>query len=118
MASEYKIYSLDDSSITIDYGNRIDLELNKEVISRFHQIQSLHLPWIKDIIPAYSSLTINYDLMQLVRKPNNDQTIFDWVKNFVEEKLREDFIEKESENELIRIPVCYDTEFAPDMENV
>jgi inhibitor of KinA len=118
MLPSFQIFPLGDSAINITYGNTINDELNNEVISRFHQFNNYNLPWIKDLVPAYSSLTIHYDLLQLQKKFAKEQTVYDWVKNFVEEKLKEEANFKVEESELIKIPVSYHEEDGPDIESI
>lgn len=57
-----QIYELGDSALTIEFGNEISEELHEEVIKRFYQFQSEPLPGTLDLIPAYASLTIVFDL--------------------------------------------------------
>lgn len=64
----YRIFSLGDSAITVDFGNRIDENINSEVIERFHQLQKEPLPGTVEVVPAYSSLTVHYDLLALQKK--------------------------------------------------
>jgi inhibitor of KinA len=111
----YTIYRLGDSALTIDFGNIINADLNKKVISIYrHLIQQLP-PGITDLVPAYSSLTVFYDPVTLKKTTPGDQTVFDRVKNELLPFLNE---EKEffvPESRAIRVPVCYETEFAQDM---
>ena len=112
---KYHLYHLGDSALVIDYGNNIDEKLNDEVNSRFHQFNSLQLPWVKDLVPAYSSLTIHYDLLYLSRQLKSD-SVFDYVKDFVREKIQEEIKVDIASRDVIRIPLSYDEESAPDIK--
>jgi len=54
----YKIFSLGDSAITIDFGNVIDEQINQKVISLFNYLKENPLQFQKELVPAFSSLTI------------------------------------------------------------
>ena len=44
----YRIYPLGDSALTLDFGNKVDEAVNKEVLALFHNLKKLQLPGIKD----------------------------------------------------------------------
>ena len=66
----------------------IDETINKEVIARFNQLQQQPLPGMIEAVPAYSSLTIYYDILALKKKiVTSGHTVFEWMKQQLEEKL-------------------------------
>lgn len=111
----YRIFPLGDTAITIDFGNHINESVNKEVVARFTQLQQQPLPGMIEAIPAYSSLTILYNLFEVVKKKKTGTTAFDWMKEQLEERMKLPLTEQLLTTRLIKIPVCYATEFAPDM---
>ena len=74
----YNIYSLGDSALTLDYGNIIDEQVNKKVLQIFHELKANPLPGMIEAIPAYSSVTIYYDIQKL-KKTFLDGEIFSQV---------------------------------------
>lgn len=113
----YWFYPLGDAAITIDYGNRIDEQLNREVTAGFMQLQQKALPFIKEIVPAYSSLTVHFDIA-VVHKLSGGIQAAEWVKGELEKVLNQSFFPDESLSALVRIPVCYEKEFATDLQRV
>ena len=114
----YRIFPLGDSALTLDFGNSINESINKEVLSLFHSLQHQPFKGIIEIVPAYSSLTLYYDPIFLRNSIPNNITVYDWVK----EKL-ENLITTANENDAnigqkIKIPVCYHDEFGYDMNLV
>ena len=67
--ANYTIFPLGDTAVTIDFGNSIDEVINQEVLSLFHSLKENFIPGIIELVPAYSSLTIYYDMLT-VRKNN------------------------------------------------
>jgi inhibitor of KinA len=115
----YRIFPLGDNAITVDFGNVIDLQINKKVISLFHQLKLQPVTGMIEAVPAYNSLTIYYDVIELRKSTTSGNSAFEKIKNEVEL-----FLEKpltgifDEEVELIRIPVCYEREFATDIEKI
>ena len=113
----YNIFSLGDAAITVDFGNYIDIDINKEVIARFNQLQQTPLPGMIEAVPAYSSLTVYYDVAA-IRKLNPGLTAFETMQQLLEERLKQPILQKDGEERIIKIPVCYDTEFASDIQQL
>lgn len=114
----YKIFALGDAALTIDFGNTISDVLNDNVISIFNNLKQYPLEGMTEAVPAYSSITIYYDVMDLRKKIPEEQTVFDWMKNEVEKFLEKKWEVYQPEKRIIRISVCYEKEFAADMEMV
>ncbi len=114
----YRIFPLGDAALTIDFGNTISQNINKEVIARFNQLQQQPVPGTIEMIPAYNSLTIYYDVMGLKKKINNFNAVFEWMKERLEEKLKIPVQENAIKERVIRIPVCYESEFSPDLQQL
>jgi inhibitor of KinA len=114
----YKIFPLGDSALTVDFGNIIDEPINEKVIALFHSLQQQPLPGMIEAVPAYSSLTVYYDLMMARKKISTGQPVFEWMSEKMNERLHQPLPQNDSTSELINIPVCYDPEFGPDLENL
>jgi inhibitor of KinA len=114
----YKLFALGDSAITVDFGNYIDIEINKIVLDRFHQLIEAKLEGVIEIIPSYSSMTILYDLAALSQKQRPGETIFELVKTNLESFLGKPVANNPEQKTLIKIPVCYESAYAPDLDNI
>ncbi|HEV7780340.1 MAG TPA: 5-oxoprolinase subunit PxpB [Chitinophagaceae bacterium] len=114
----YRIFSLGDSAITIDFGNSIDEAINREVIARFHEFTQQPLPGMIEAVPAYSSLTLYYDLFLLKKKLPAGLLVSDWIKENLEQRLSNPVKDHTREERLVRLPVCYEKEFAPDLQSL
>ena len=114
----YRIFPLGDSAITVDFGNVIDEAVNNEVIGRFHQLKNYPLHGMIEMIPAYSSLTIRYDVCTVRKNTTIDITAFDWMKNKLDELLQLPMSAPQTSSRLLQIPVCYENGFAPDIKQL
>ncbi len=113
MQQAVTIFPLGDSALTIDFGNRIDDAINKKVLRFFYKLQGLNL--FKDIVPAYSSITVYYDVLLLHSKEKSAfQAAVDQILPLLDD-LNTGIV---NEGRKFRIPVCYEKKFAPDLEDL
>src|SRR5512138_35687 len=113
----YKIFPLCDNSIIINFGNVIDEQINKLIHSIFFQLQNDPIPGMIEAVPAYSSLTIFYDIL-IVKDHVNDKndTAFKWVGEQLKKYISTENLETGDPELLINIPVCYDKEYGTDLD--
>lgn len=111
----YTIFPLGDSALTVDFGNIIDEETNGKVLQLFNQLRALRIPYITELVPAYSSLTVYYDL-QLLYHPSKTafETFAEVIENLAEEKSKPN----NPTSKHIDIPVCYDSRYALDIYEI
>ena len=111
----YKISSLGETALIIDFGNTIDESMNKLVHSLFYQLQNDPIPGMTEAVPAYGSLTIYYDILFIRNILNKQITAFEWVSESLKKFIPKENIETGDPQILNRVPVCYEIEYAPDL---
>jgi inhibitor of KinA len=105
------IYSLGDSALTLDLGNCIDEQLNTRALAIYDWLGAHRFEGIIDRIVAYSSVSVFYDPTLTY-----DRTaISEWLS---EAWLQTAAAPPRSGGRDIRIPVCYEGGYAPDLEAV
>lgn len=114
----YHIFPLGDAALTIVFGNTINDTINDEVIARFEQIQKKPLPGMIEAIPAYNTLSIHYNILLVKKLIPAATTVFDWIKEKLEEKLKLPAPQNIVYERLVRIPVCYKENFSPDLQQL
>jgi inhibitor of KinA len=112
----YRIFPLGDAAVTIDFGNVIDDTINQKVLALFYQLSNDTLQGMIEAIPAYSSLTVYYDVYNTSKKIPAGKTVHEFISEQLHLRLQQPVPENETVSELITIPVCYEKEFAPDIE--
>ncbi len=111
----YKLYPSGDHALTVELAETIDLNINQKVLSLFHYFQQQAIAGIKDLIPAYSSLTIVYDTL-LLRK--NYPFAFQFIKEQVEKAISAPDEKDTAVTRQVEIPVCYAVALGPDLEAI
>ena len=84
----YSLFPLGDTALLIDFGNTINEDINDEVLRLFHFLKQQGHPFIKDLVPAYSSLAVYYDIMDVLHHMENGITAFDVMAEVIGGLLR------------------------------
>ena len=104
-----KIVSASDSSILVEFGDRIDPEIQSNILGLFHALHGLNDPRIRNLHPAYVSLLVDFDPLALSHEG----------ATALLESLASSRPAAVSDNStIVTIPVCYDAEFGPDLKDV
>lgn len=114
----YHIFPLGDAALTIDFGNVINMDFNKKVQGLFSFLQKNPFPGMIEAVPAYSSITVYYDLLSLKKKAADGKSVYDWVKKQLKEIVDKTNSIEETNSRVVEIPVCYDNSFAPDINDL
>jgi inhibitor of KinA len=116
--NEMKIFPLGDSALTVSFGNRISHELNEKAVGLFQYFEENQFPGLIETVPAYSSLTIFYDVFSVKKNFSEFPTAFAAVRNFAETGCRKLLEIKVKETSPIAIPVDFSPQFALDLDFV
>ncbi len=116
--NELTISPLGDSAILLNFENKIDETLNRKVLRLFHELQKKSFPFVKDIVPAYSSLVIFYDLLIIKNKSPVNKTYLEIVTDQIKNILFEDIEISSLSSRKIKIPVCYSEKYALDINDI
>lgn len=99
-----------DSGVLIQFGDRIDEDINRKVSSLCRTLEEHRIKGVMDMIPSYTSLLVVYDgsvtsyrkVLKKIQRLESGLTEDNGVKKRI----------------VHRIPVCYDEAFAPDLKDV
>ena len=121
MNNHIHIFPLSEKAITIELGNTISEENHYRVLSLQQFIHQLNIPGFIETVPAYCTLTIYYNPLEIIKTiPETDTGISKWIIQHLESSLvnwqPEQFISIQTN--VIEIPVCYEEEYAIDLNEV
>jgi len=112
---QYQIFPLGDAAITIDMGNTISEALNQKALAIQRWLKNHPFEGLKDCLVAYSSCTVLYNPLTIKKHYHPETTIFDWVAGRLQQAYKQAEELPAVHKEIIRIPVCYEGPFAPDI---
>lgn|GEM_PF-295628 len=116
----YSIFPLGDCAITLDLGHLIDEQLNRKALSIQEWLKAHAFPGLKDIIVAYSSVSIFYDPDMVRKQRDCPDGVYTYIRSLFEEAWAATggLDVQVPSGELIRVPVCYGGKEGPDLEEL
>lgn len=105
----FRIVPASDSSILVSFAEGMSIENSHRVHQLFRQLYQLRDHRIRNLHPAYSSLLIDFDPLHT---DHSEMTLL------VEKVLQTLDTTRKTVGREVRIPVCYEGEFAPDLNAV
>jgi KipI family sensor histidine kinase inhibitor len=98
-----------DSAVWVEFGNEISPALNNRVHGLAKSLTEKPLRGVVDMVPAYASLLVCYDPMVVSGKK---------LSAALASRAKKNPGTEQGQGRVVGIPVCYDGDFAPDMEAV
>ena len=114
----YKIFPLGIDALTIEFGNEILPALNDLAISLSKYFENHKFGGFIETVPAYSSVTIFYDVSKVRSNFPDFLTAFAAVSYLAETALNCVQVHLKSTARIIEIPVDFTDQFALDLEFV
>lgn len=114
----YKIFALGDNALTIEFGNQISVKLNNIVLKLARFFEQNPFAGLIESVPAYASLTIFYNVSIVRKQFPKFSTAFEAVRHIAEIALQNNESFRPENSRVVKIPVCFVEEFAPDLEYV
>ena len=99
-------------------------ETLNEVLHAFEQLRSAGIPSVIELAPAYISVAVFFDPLQVAKASGQPDRAFDWLKERVRRAITavadrgKRRRTKRNIQDPVEIPVCYDPEFGPDLADV
>jgi inhibitor of KinA len=108
------IVPLGDCAAYFEFSDQLDLEVNALMQRLAVAVHARALPWIRDVVPALGGLALHFD----PDHPGVHGDSLQAAANIVQECLKESLSGRDDAARSVEVPVCYDPEFAPDIEEV
>lgn len=114
---QYAIFPLGDQAVTFSLGNSIDIQNHRKVMAMLQWLQQHPFTGLLDIVVAYNSITVVYDLY-LLHKNQEMESGSDFVRELLLNAYRQADVKHVAAPAVKRIPVCYEPPFGPDMDYI
>jgi KipI family sensor histidine kinase inhibitor len=112
--TRFKVLALGDAAVLAEFGTSLDLEVNARLQQLAETVRAKEVPWIRDIVPALASLALHIAPLRL--PPEVDP--LEAAEQLLEECLAAKPGALAIKTDAIEVPVCYEAELAPDLEEV
>lgn len=110
------IYAVGDNAVTISFGNVISPEINDMVFQLAACIESMPFNGFIELVPAYSALTVFYDVVAVRHSYPHAASAFEFVKCFIDNSLLNPTKQPACEPRKLAIPISFAPEDALDLE--
>ena len=106
--TNYNVLAAGDTALIVDFGNQVDLNVSAKVLALAGRLDALKIDGVIETVPTIRSLSIYYEPLT-VSAIGLERQVAD---------ILEHLEEIPATGRTCDIPVCYDRELAPDLEQV
>lgn len=114
-AAEYSIQPLGDRALVIELGSSVSAAAAARVRWFCERLLAARLAGVRDVVPAFCSLTIHYDPVQFALAGGS---AFDAARSAIEVLLARAMQPPEAAARVVELPVCYGGEYGEDLEQL
>ena len=104
-----RILPTGDRALTVELGNEIDEQINANLMGLIKSLSDARIKGIEEFVPSFRAVLIHYNPAILSYEKMTD-IVTGALKNPVKEAAHH--------SRTVVIPVCYDREYGPDIEDV
>jgi inhibitor of KinA len=111
---DFKIYPISESAVSLEFSDRINLDTHKKIMQYQSCLQAANMPGFIECVPAYTSLTVYFDLLKVHQSKLMGESALQKVSNFLRSIVGDKNL-KGLFKKVVNVPVCYDKEFGLDL---
>ena len=118
-----EITPLGDSALVVRVRNQFEdapEQASNEVLRALRQIEDARIPGVIELAPAYTTVAVFFDPLRVMNDAARVDHVIEWLTQKIHEALLRGGRRKQrhASARLVEIPVCYEAEFALDLEQV
>jgi len=107
--SALRLVPVGDSTLVIEFEERIDPAVNARAIATAEALRSAGIAGVRDVVPTYRSVAVYFDPLL---------TDHDGLVRRLEDAAAHPDVKQTEDRALIRVPVCYGRELGPDLPEI
>ncbi|HQU82803.1 MAG TPA: 5-oxoprolinase subunit PxpB [Pyrinomonadaceae bacterium] len=111
----YRFFPVGENALTVEFGNVIDENLNRQVIALGKYLTENPFHGLLEIVPAYASLTVFFNVLKVKKHYSSGLTAFETVGNLLSKPLEKLKTPTKETSKLVEIPIIIDEESSPDL---
>jgi inhibitor of KinA len=108
-----RLSPLGDGAVYAEFGDTLDLELNRSLQALAAALRARSIPWIRDVVPALCGIALHFDPFH----PELPAPVLEYCKALIEDCFKS-AAKFEDSGRTVEVPVCYDPQLALDLEEV
>jgi inhibitor of KinA len=116
--TQIRYFSLGESALTVEFANEISGELNDRVLALSRYLEAEPFPGFIETVPAYSSLTVFFDVCRVRSCFPEFDTAFEAVRTITANAVKNAGSMAKAEPRVLEVPVVFGKDSGPDLEDV
>jgi KipI family sensor histidine kinase inhibitor len=108
-APRFRMRFSGDTLLLVELGDRIDADVNADVMRVASLVSGRQIPGVRDVVPAYCSVGIHFDPLY---------TDLPALERAVTQSITARRTASATDRSLVRIPVCYGGAHGPDLDEL
>lgn len=115
-----EITPLGDSALIVHIRENFDApeETLNEVLGALDRIRRARIRGITELASAYTTVAIFFDPIQVIADGVESDRVIEWLEQRIQEALPRCRRQKPVKSRLIEVPVCFESDFACDLDQV
>ena len=109
-AQSFRVVAAGDAVLLVEFEERLDVGINARVIAIAQRIREAHIPGVRDVVSTFRSTAVYFDPLRT--------NVADLAARLQAESRRAEATAPQWSGRTVRIPVCYGTEYGPDLDEV
>ncbi|WP_338777593.1 5-oxoprolinase subunit PxpB [Metabacillus sp. FJAT-52054] len=110
-------FPISEQALLVELGQEISEDLRIKIRLLTDQLDQGDFPWLTEYIPAFTNVTIIFDLLYFKESPGQShERIQEEIEKIISSMEQESV--KTPGSEPVKIPVCYDEDFGMDLDEV
>ena len=105
-----------DTCLVVDFGQGVDLELNRRVVAFAQRVRDAALPGVDDIVPSFTTVGLHFRPEAVPTRPG--LTPLAAVEAAARELLQAACDAQARAPRVVEIPVCYGGDWGPDLDEL
>ena len=110
------IKPLGDTGILVSFGDQLNTHTPHAIQQFINTVATDPFSWMTEVVPAYTTVAIYYDLLKLEQEPNPYIRIKRDLEALIENINFSNTVPQK--NRSMEIPICYGGEYGPDLDVV
>jgi inhibitor of KinA len=105
----FRVAAAGDSALVVEFPSRIDPAINSRAMALATSLEARWAAILRDIVIGYCTLTVYFDPLRIDGR---------WLASELESLARDTTANANGSGVLVEVPVCYDSDFGPDLQDV
>ena len=106
--SDYRVLPAGDTALVVEFGDHIDRKLSGAVLALARRLSEARIEGVVETVPTFRSLMVHYDPLVLPTP-----LLIEWIS-----ELSQGLQTTAQTGRFWRLPACYDSCIAPDLDDV